>query len=263
MRSYYDKINIATMIPREHPAYLELAFMENRAGFLRKLLEDAYKVHPSFEGYTSMPEEERMKTYFGVGQSEAEQRKEMLDGLAHMTADKTMRRKLALEAAYMSLWQDYKSTYCGKDVNDFVLAQYFVSHYAGVKEKGLPPGDVKSPDARRSFHDALMDFVRSFPPDGQSHRDEWEDYAKSMPGAEKLYIRLCEDWAAIHDNQIDTDGTLPENAAGYITGFMQRFLEHDAPMDHNIHTAFFKDVAEYNFSMVLKAGAGTAQRKAG
>lgn len=262
MSEYGDKLYVATTISREHPAYLELAFMDNRAEFVRRLLEDTYKVCSSFGGYESMPEEERLRTYFGVGPSEKEQRKKLLEEIAGMMADEAVRRKLVLEAAYMSLWQCYKDMYRGKDRNDFVLAQYFVSYYAGVKEKEMRQGEVTSHYFRCSFHDALMDFVRSCPPDGRSRREKWEDYAKSMPGAEKLYIRLCLDWALIHDNEVDTEITLPKNAFRYITGFMERYLKYEVHVGYNIHTAFLKEVKE-DIAMTREAEVETARRKAG
>lgn len=243
MYNLNEKIQISSAISEDHPAYLELLTMSNRSEFLRTVLEDLYTKNPQLEDYMKMSKEERMKNYFGVCPSEEEKKRELIDELAYMMADEKMMRKFALETAYVSLWEQYKPTYRGKDGNAFALTMYFVSHYAGQAENRMESDNVTSYYARCSFQDMLMKFVCRYPANGEGKYVEWEDKIRSLSEAEKLYIHLCAVWSVINDNEIDTEETYPEEAAKYILDFMADYLQYGRDVCDDIHTAFLKEMA--------------------
>lgn len=243
MYNLNEKIQISSAISEDHPAYLELLNMSNRSEFLRTVLEDLYTRNPQLEDYMKMSKQERMKSYFGVCPSEEEKKRRMIDELAHMMADEKMMRKFALETAYVSLWQQYRSTYRGKDGHAFALTMYFVSHYAGQAENRMESDSVTNYYARCSFQDMLMKFVCRYPANGEGRYVEWEDKNRSLSEAEKLYIQLCAVWSVINDNEIDTEDTYPEDAAKYILDFMADYLQYGRDVCDDIHTAFLKEMA--------------------
>lgn len=243
MESYSEKIQISSIIPEDHPAYLELLNTDNRAEFLRTLMGDLFKVNPKFTDYMKLPEKERLKEYFGVCPSEEEKKRELIDELAHMMADEKMMRKFALETAYVSLWQRYSPTYRGKDGNALALMMYFVSHYAEQAEKRMTSDSVTSYYSRCSFQDMLMKFVCRYPANAEGRYVEWKDKIRSLSEAEKLYIHLCAVWSVINDNEIDTEDTYPEETAKYILDFMADYLQYGRDVCDDIHTAFLKEMA--------------------
>ena len=238
MYNLNEKIQISSAISEDHPAYLEILTMDNRAEFIRTLMGDLFKVNPNLADYMKLSEEERMKNYFGVSPSEGDEYQNTLDDLAHMMADEKMRRKLELEVLYVSMFEPYQRIYAQKGECPFPLIQYFASHYAGRTVARMENDDMTNLNAVCAFSEDVAKFLHRFPPEREVSVKEWREKVQVLSLAERVFLNLCADMSIV----CTTEELLKEDSAGFILVFMEDYLQYGYHFEINVHTAFFREL---------------------
>lgn len=238
MYNLTEKIQISSTISEDHPAYLELLTMDNRAEFIRTLMGDLFEVNPNLADYMKLSEEERLKDYFGVSPSEEDEYQNTLDDLAHMMAGEKMRRKLELEVLYVSMFEPYQRIYEQKGECPFPLIQYFASHYAGRTVERMESDDMTNLNAVCTFSEDIAEFLHRYPPERKVSVKEWKEKVQVLRLAERVFLNLCADMSIVYT----TEELLQEDSAGFILEFMEDYLQYGYHFEINVHTAFFREL---------------------
>lgn len=237
----HDIYRVATVLPALSDAALFLQDQENKADFLRMLLNDFVKANAFPYDYTKLPESERLKRYFGVGKSKEEISKEVMESITKMENDK---ERLCLQIQYIKSYLTFRNIFIEAFPTDYCWL-YFVSE----NTKSLTKDDI---DGRGIEYRVVSDLKRFSITYEEKHNDakymaQLADKEKSIDTAEKLFIYLAHHWFFINDLLPEAREYSTEQVVELIVTFVKTYINF-APIDDIITMTSFTTFVKNNIN---------------